>query len=122
MDRTPPPGFPRTGPPSQEGGARPCRPLLNPKELAEHLGVTLGLVYRMSSDGRIPKVRIGHRTVRFDLDAVLARLQDGSPVPQDRPTPRIPVQPREPDLPEYDWSSQPSPHPRGKKSVADRHG
>lgn len=41
-------------------------PLMDAKQLAEFLSIPVGLVYRLSSEGRIPKVKIGHRTVRFD--------------------------------------------------------
>ena len=54
--------------------------LLTLGELSERLRlhpVTTRGLYRR---GRIPGIKLGHRTLRFDYDAVLARLQaDGDP-------------------------------------------
>ena len=78
-------------------------------QLAAHLGVSLGQVHRLSASGKIPRVKLGHRTVRFDLAKVLAAL--AAPNEQDamHPVARSPrrTSPDRPvcDLPAYNWSS-----------------
>ena len=54
--------------------------LVKAKDVARAFGVSLGTVYAMVREGRIPAVRVGAgRTLRFDLDAVKATLV-GEPV------------------------------------------
>ena len=53
--------------------------IVNAKELAEILGVRVARIYRWSSDGRIPKLKIGN-CLRFDVDAVLAWAKSDSRV------------------------------------------
>jgi excisionase family DNA binding protein len=95
---------------------------LTAAELARHLRVPIGQVYRLSSSGQIPKIKIGHRTVRFDLEAVLEALSESTESSSPgRRRPKIPPSERtEAPLPPYDWSPQPSPRRRGRRSVADR--
>ncbi len=59
------------------GQAGQSAPLIDARALAEHLGVPLGHVRRLSAAGRIPRIKIGYRTIRYDLDAVLAALAAG---------------------------------------------
>jgi excisionase family DNA binding protein len=44
---------------------------LTVKECAEHLQCSTITVYRLSSEGRLPSVRVG-RLLRFDLEALQA--------------------------------------------------
>ena len=49
--------------------------LITAKDIARALRVSLGTVYAMVRERRIPAVRVGAgRTLRFDLDAVKAAL------------------------------------------------
>ncbi len=77
--------------------------VLTAQQLARHLQVPLSMIRRMTSDGRIPAMRLGHRTVRYDLDEVRAALRTPSASP-----PRTRQSPPEPTsetpLPHYDWS------------------
>ena len=50
--------------------------LVDAKELAEFLKVEANTIYRWARAGRIPSVRNGARFIRFDLDAVLERLEN----------------------------------------------
>jgi excisionase family DNA binding protein len=47
---------------------------LTAKELADRLGEKVFTVQRWSRKKVIPKIRIGHRTVRFDYESVIAAL------------------------------------------------
>lgn len=80
--------------------------LLTAAELAAHLSVPVGYVYRLTSERRIPVVKLGHRTVRYDLEQVIAALDRParSPTPCRAPRPRTEPAPTR-DLPAYDWSS-----------------
>jgi len=49
--------------------------LLTPSELAASLNVPIWKARHLYRKGVIPKIVLGHRTVRFDLDAVLAALE-----------------------------------------------
>jgi len=49
--------------------------LLTPRELARVLKIGEEAVAKLRRAGRIPCVRIGQRTIRFDLDAVLKALE-----------------------------------------------
>lgn len=51
------------------------RALLDEKELALELKVTTRTVRNYRQDGIIPYIRIGRRTVRFDLQDVVAFLK-----------------------------------------------
>jgi hypothetical protein len=67
-------------------------------------------VQRKTREGLLPHVRLGHRTLRYDLDAVLAAL--GSASGRKTPPARTARRPAPPpaavrDLPAYDWSSSP---------------
>ncbi len=46
------------------------RPLMTAKDVADYLGLALGTVLKMSSDGRLPSVRVGSRTLRFKPEAI----------------------------------------------------
>ena len=59
--------------------------LIDARELAEHLGINLALVYRWSSDGRIPRYKLGHKTVRFRLCEVLRVFREEADAPIERP-------------------------------------
>lgn len=85
--------------------------LLDARQLASHLNVTVGFIHRKTSEGRIPRRKFGHRTVRYILDEVLDALarEDEPPRPPPPPrrggsgTPSAP--PTVNDLPPYSWSS-----------------
>jgi excisionase family DNA binding protein len=48
--------------------------LLTPQEVADRLGVKATTVLNMALDGRIPRVKLGRRIVRFEWDKVKAAL------------------------------------------------
>ena len=48
--------------------------LINAHDLARRLGVKTNTVHVWAKDGRIPCMRVGQKTIRFDADAVLAAL------------------------------------------------
>ncbi len=50
-------------------------PLLTKKELAAELRTPLTGVQALTRERKIPCIRLGHRTVRYDLEAVLAALK-----------------------------------------------
>ena len=55
--------------------------LMTAKEVARRLGLSLGTVYTMAREGKIPTIRVGRgRTLRFDLDEVKRALA-GAPPP-----------------------------------------
>ena len=78
--------MPSARPNASDGPATPPPPpppraagLLTAQQLADHLNMPVGAIHRLSAAGRIPKYKSGHRTVRFDLDEVLAALRvDGA--------------------------------------------
>ena len=51
--------------------------LLTARQLAEHLGMSLGSVYKLAQDGSIPSYCAGRKRhgVRFDLDEVRQALR-----------------------------------------------
>lgn len=62
---------------------REPRRLLTPAELAERFGLQEETIRRWARNGRIPFVRLGERTLRFDPDAVaamVAKLSSGKGV------------------------------------------
>ena len=87
----------------------PSSPLVDANTLAAILGLKLGQVYRLSAAGRIPRYKVGHRTVRFDLDEVRAALRASAATPaaplHRRRDASLLVSPPVQDLPRYDWSS-----------------
>jgi excisionase family DNA binding protein len=46
------------------------------EELAERLRLSADTIRLLARQGRIPSVRIGHKTIRFDLDAVARVLRE----------------------------------------------
>lgn len=70
-------------------GSRPCaqpsqpedqhgtsaRQLVTTRELAVVLGVTTETIRHWARSGRIPCLRVGQKTIRFDHDAVLRAIQ-----------------------------------------------
>jgi excisionase family DNA binding protein len=50
--------------------------LLTKKSVAEFAGVSPGTISRWVRDGIIPCIRIGYRTLRFNLEDVVRSLQD----------------------------------------------
>jgi excisionase family DNA binding protein len=50
--------------------------LLTPAELAASLNVPIWKARSLWQAGKIPVIRLGHRTVRFDFAEVLKALQD----------------------------------------------
>lgn len=57
--------------------SRPPLGLIATDELARLLQITPDTVLRWTRRGRIPCVRVGKRTLRFDADAVLVALATG---------------------------------------------
>lgn len=51
--------------------------LVTAEQLAAHLSVNRFTVYRWVERGQIPHVRLGTKTLRFELDAVLAAMRNG---------------------------------------------
>lgn len=49
--------------------------LITTSELASRLGVTSDTIRKWTRDGRIPCLRVGQKTLRFDADAVMAVLE-----------------------------------------------
>ena len=47
----------------------PIPTLITPDDVAKHLQVSLGTVYRWVRNGSIPHLRLGH-TIRFNLEEV----------------------------------------------------
>jgi predicted DNA-binding transcriptional regulator AlpA len=48
--------------------------LLDAKQLSPRLSMTVAQVLRLQRQGRIPAIRLGHRTLRFNISAVMAAL------------------------------------------------
>jgi excisionase family DNA binding protein len=57
--------------------APPVTPLVTTRELAAVLGVTTDTIRGWARSGRIPCLRVGQKTLRFDREAVLAAIRDG---------------------------------------------
>jgi len=53
--------------------------LITTSELAERLGVTSDTIRKWTREGRIPCLRVGQKTLRFDLAVVLDALEYGEP-------------------------------------------
>lgn len=53
----------------------PIGELLTKEELAARLKVPLNYVIVLRKSGKIPCIRFGHRTIRFELDRVLQALR-----------------------------------------------
>jgi len=49
--------------------------LVTTRDLADFLGVTADTIRRWARAGRIPCLRVGQKTLRFDRDAVLAAIR-----------------------------------------------
>ncbi len=69
--------FNRPPPPATERSTSETRPLITAGELAAILGVSTHTVRHWARTGRIPCLRVGQKTLRFDRDAVLAAIRDG---------------------------------------------
>jgi excisionase family DNA binding protein len=52
-------------------------PLITAKDLAMHLGMSVGTIYRLAQDGRIPSYHAGQKLhgIRFDVEEVRAALR-----------------------------------------------
>lgn len=73
-------GTPRSDgprPPAPGRSDHETRPLITAGELAAVLGVTTHTVRHWARMGRIPCLRVGQKTLRFDRDAVLSAIRDG---------------------------------------------
>jgi excisionase family DNA binding protein len=66
---------PRSHPPAST--TPPATPLVTTSELAVMLGVTADTIRGWARSGRIPCLRVGRKTLRFDREAVLAAIRDG---------------------------------------------
>lgn len=76
--------------------------LVDAQELAKLLGVNVNVVYRLSGTNRIPRYRIGHRTIRFDYEEVKAALRLEA---KQAYSPVVRQVPKDASLPSYDWSA-----------------
>ena len=78
--------------------------------LAARLGVSAAQVLRLARRGAIPRLKLGHRTVRFVVDDVLAALRASGPSTRPPTTNAGPiaasrsVEPRRRPLASADWS------------------
>lgn len=73
-------GTPRSDgprPPAPGRSDHVTQPLITASELAAVLGVTTHTIRHWARMGRIPCLRVGQKTLRFDREAVLAALRDG---------------------------------------------
>jgi excisionase family DNA binding protein len=74
------PRSPRCEPPSgitTSPSKPPATLLATTRELAAMLGVTADTIRGWARSGRIPCLRVGQKTLRFDRAAVLAAIRDG---------------------------------------------
>lgn len=55
-------------------------PLVTTRDLASHLGVSTATIRIWTRAGRIPCLRIGQKTLRFDPSAVIAALRAARPL------------------------------------------
>ncbi|MFO0861557.1 MAG: helix-turn-helix domain-containing protein [Phycisphaerales bacterium] len=69
--------FNRPFPPAAERATSEPPPLITAGELAVVLGVSTHTVCHWARTGRIPCLRVGQKTLRFDRAAVLAAIRDG---------------------------------------------
>lgn len=53
--------------------------LITTSELASCLGVTSDTIRKWTREGRIPCLRVGQKTLRFDVDAVMISLAATDP-------------------------------------------
>ena len=58
----------------------PSPALVDSETLADVLGVSVQVVHRLGAARRIPRYKIGHRLVRFDLQEVLDTLREPADV------------------------------------------
>ncbi|MBL9030858.1 MAG: helix-turn-helix domain-containing protein [Phycisphaerae bacterium] len=73
--RPEPPSASLTSPPRPT--PPPASALVTTRELAAVLGVTADTIRGWARSGRIPCLRVGQKTLRFDREAVLAAIRDG---------------------------------------------
>ena len=59
---------------SCETGGTPHSRLVDAESLGEAIAMTRQQVWRLHRMGKIPVVKVGYRTHRYDIDAVLAAL------------------------------------------------
>src|SRR5262249_34854186 len=59
-----------TGKTMSNGNVTGRKPLLNRRQVAELLNIHERTVARMEAAGRLPAIRIGDQTIRFDADAI----------------------------------------------------
>ena len=79
--------------------------MIDARQLAAELGVTVEQVNRLARRGRFPRYHCGHRTYRYKLDEVLAALREPSaPAPSQGVVVSVPTPPPPAPLPSYDWS------------------
>ena len=53
------------------------KPYVGAEEIAEILGVPVGRVWAMTRTGRIPCLRLGRKTYRYQVEAVITALEEG---------------------------------------------
>ncbi|MBL8764812.1 MAG: helix-turn-helix domain-containing protein [Phycisphaerae bacterium] len=63
--------------PPNSAARQPAAPLVTARDLAAVLGVTTDTIRGWARTGRIPCLRVGQKTLRFDREAVLAAIRDG---------------------------------------------
>ena len=59
--------------------------LLTVEELAERLAISPRTVIELARTGRIPEIRLGPRTRRFDFEAVLSAVKGGEARSEGKP-------------------------------------
>jgi excisionase family DNA binding protein len=73
--KTPNDSRPRAWPDQIEEHGTSVKRLVTTRELARLLGVTTETIRHWARSGRIPCLRIGQKTIRFDRDSVLRAIQ-----------------------------------------------
>ena len=51
--------------------------LMTAKELSEYLRLNPASIWRLTSEGKIPVIRLGKRTLRYSLPDVMKVLENG---------------------------------------------
>ena len=50
--------------------------LMTAKELSEYLRLSAASIWRLTSEGKIPVIRLGKRTLRYNFDDVMKALEN----------------------------------------------
>jgi excisionase family DNA binding protein len=69
---------PKEEPPREAGSfSTKYQRLITYAELAEYLGVSVRYILILVKKGRIQRIKLGKRSVKFDLEDVMRRLKQG---------------------------------------------